>query len=95
MLELGEFSEEAHSVVGKNCFESADMVICAGEMSKYIARETLKLGIKTEYYSSNVEAAKALAENVKDDDTVLIKASRGMHFEAAYEELKKKLTTNE
>ena len=95
MLELGEFSEEAHSVVGNNCFESADMVICAGEMSKYIARETLKLGIKTEYYSSNVEAAKALAENVKDDDTVLIKASRGMHFEAAYEELKKKLTTNE
>ena len=95
MFELGEFSKEAHTRVGNNCTDSADVVICAGEMSKYIARETLKMGIKTEYYQTNTEAADALASAVKDGDTVLIKASRGMHFEVAYEALKKKLSTTE
>lgn len=89
MFELGDFSEEAHIKVGEKCSECADVVICAGDMARNIARETLKKGIKTEYYSTNEEAAVAAGRIVKEGDTVLIKASRGMHFEVVYEEIKK------
>lgn len=89
MFELGDFAEEAHIKVGEKCSECADVVICAGDMARNIARETLKKGIKTEYYSTNEEAAVAAGRIVKEGDTVLIKASRGMHFEVVYEEIKK------
>lgn len=80
VLELGEFAEKAHRDMGKMCGGKADIVVCAGENARYIAEEARGCGCEVKYFETTEEAARA-ADFVRDGDTVLVKASRGMHFE--------------
>lgn len=81
VLELGEYAKQAHLSIGRMCGGAADVVICAGENAKYIA-ECAKDAVRQVYYFPATEqAAEFAAQNVKEGDTVLVKASRGMHFE--------------
>lgn len=78
MLELGETSPELHKNVGSLVSSSADVLITYGELSKNIA-----LGCDlTEKYSFTdmCELKKFLSSYLKEGDTVLFKASNGMHL---------------
>lgn len=92
MLELGDFSEELHRLVGKCVFDNKiDILITVGNNSKYIKDECLKLGMnKNNIYSydSNEDALNLLKELLHDNDTLLIKASNGMKFTEIYNKLK-------
>lgn len=82
MLELGEMSEELHSKVGEMVAEARpDMLFCYGEQSAYIADKAEKSGVKTYHSNNKAKLAKAVADYVKEGDTVLFKASRGMKLE--------------
>ena len=82
MFELGEFSEELHRKVGKEVAErSIDILICAGEASKFIIEEAIKnTKTQTYYFNNNEQIVEKLCQELKDGDIVLVKASNGMKF---------------
>lgn len=96
MLELGNFAEELHKKVGKEVAQSnIDILICAGENSKYIIEEAEKQGMQKEniYYfheeEQNQKIIQLLKKILQKDDVVLIKASNSMKFFKIAEEILK------
>ncbi len=82
MLELGEYSKSAHEEVGRLVGENKiDMLYCFGEASKYMADECKKYDTRVNYFENKEELTKNLLENIKEDDTIIFKASRGMKLE--------------
>lgn len=58
-----------------------DILICAGENSKYIIDEVKKhSNIKTYFMNNNEEIVEKLNQELKKGDVVLVKASNGMKF---------------
>lgn len=81
VLEMGDFAEAALYEIGKN-MQGIDALITVGENAHFIADGAQKAGIKIIERFKTVDAAICfLEEFLNDGDTVLIKASRGMHFE--------------
>lgn len=82
MFELGEYSEELHRNVGKEVANhNIDVLICAGENSKYIIEEAQKnKKIETFYFHNNEEIVEKLTQELRNGDVVLVKASNGMKF---------------
>ena len=79
MVEMGEFEEEAHVMVGNSVREcEIDYLITVGEMAKTIAKHA---GIEAQLFEDNASAAEHLRSVVREGDTVLIKASRFFKFE--------------
>lgn len=77
MLEMGSFAPEAHRETGKYAAIKADKVICTGELGRFIKEGAADKGIWCEDKLSVIEEIK----QIKSDSCILIKASRGMHFE--------------
>lgn len=96
MFELGVNEKEMHADVGRYAAEAnIDAVCCVGELSRYMyegAVEALASGNKTSsqvnYYATRDEMLCKLDDVLKENDTILVKASHGMHFEAVVEQLK-------
>ena len=82
MFELGEYSEELHRNVGKEVVKNnIDILICAGENSKYIIEEAQKRSnIQTYFMNNNEQIVEKLCQELRKGDVVLIKASNGMKF---------------
>ena len=83
MLELGEFSEQAHRKVGALAAKhKADAVLCFGDASRWIMDEAKKQGVPVcMRFEAKQDVADWLRRNVSSGDAVLFKASRGMKFE--------------
>ena len=84
MLELGDFSEEGHRIVGKYSIDKVDILITIGDEAKEIAiGAKMDKGSVKEIYtvSSNREAYNILDKVLEKDDIVLVKGSRGMTME--------------
>jgi UDP-N-acetylmuramoyl-tripeptide--D-alanyl-D-alanine ligase len=79
MLELGDFSADMHLEVGKYA-AGLDLVIAVGEFAEYIAEGAGKNAV---YFSDMDSFLTALDVNdpIPDGASILVKASRGMHFE--------------
>ncbi|MGN0165146.1 MAG: UDP-N-acetylmuramoyl-tripeptide--D-alanyl-D-alanine ligase [Lachnospiraceae bacterium] len=80
MLELGEYSEACHRLVGKYVSESKTDLLCAiGKESQAMAEAVIESG-KSEviYFHNREEAEEYLLSEVKTGDAVLCKGSRGM-----------------
>jgi len=92
MLELGEFEEKGHRMVGARAAEVADEIITVGARARWIADEALRSGMHTERVFSleNSQAAiRHLQTQMGQGDVVLVKGSRGMQMDlivAALEE---------
>ena len=82
MFELGEYSEELHRKVGKEVAENGiDILICAGENSKYIIEEAKKnKNVQTYFINNNEQIVEKLTQELRNGDVVLVKASNGMKF---------------
>ena len=77
MLEMGDFAPDAHRMTGKYAAERADMVICIGELGKFIKEGAGNKGI---WCGDKIAAIEKIKQNMHDS-CILIKASRGMQFE--------------
>ena len=90
ILEMGDYSEKAHYELGKEVTENGiDLLITAGRNALYMARgaaETGLLAIKS--FNTTDELCEHIGEYLEENDCVLIKASRGMHFEKITEKIK-------
>ena len=92
MFEMGEFAEFGHRQVGKAALGNVDVVISIGEDSKFIIKELKENNMSSEnlyYFATKEEAIENLDKIIKENDTILVKASRGMHLEKVVEHLNK------
>lgn len=82
MFELGKYSTELHKKVGKLVAEkNIDILICAGENSKYIIEEAKRnTKIQTYYMNNNEQIVEKLSSKMQNGDIILVKASNGMKF---------------
>jgi UDP-N-acetylmuramoyl-tripeptide--D-alanyl-D-alanine ligase len=83
ILEQGAYAEKTHRQVGAAvaAFEIGQLVT-VGKDARYIADEARQRGVSNIVsFDGNAEAARYLEQEVRQGDTVLCKASRGMRFE--------------
>lgn len=86
MLELGPGEREMHRDVGEYAARKGiDLVLCSGPLAKEIAEGA---GDRGKWFPSSQDLIAALPELIRKGDSVLVKASRGMHFEQIAEALK-------
>jgi UDP-N-acetylmuramoyl-tripeptide--D-alanyl-D-alanine ligase len=77
MLELGDYSEEGHRLVGRKAARVVDQLFVIGELGRFIGEEAEAHGAKrVTYVSDTSEAAHILRDLLKPGDVLLIKASR-------------------
>lgn len=91
MFELGSNEKELHFQVGEYIREKGiDYIFANGELSKEIVKGVQKTDseCKVFYFEELEEMIKELKGFLKAEDTVLIKASHGMHYSKVVEALK-------
>ena len=78
MGELGNYAKKAHKEVGEFAKEKADILVTTGEF-----KEDYKEGFgeDTVVFETKQELLEGLSEMIKEEDTILIKASRSARFE--------------
>jgi len=84
MLELGEYSRQAHFEVGVSAAENGvDILLTVGPEAKGYARgaRSVRSGIDCRTFDRNDQAVKELKSFLTRGDAVLVKGSRGMHTE--------------
>ncbi|MBI2626893.1 MAG: UDP-N-acetylmuramoyl-tripeptide--D-alanyl-D-alanine ligase [Parcubacteria group bacterium] len=97
MLELGEYTEEAHRSTGNLAAESADVLICVGSRAMFIADSagnqlapSVVEGMSKENilrFSNVGEALKQIDGLIKEGDLVLVKGSQSMRMEKLVESI--------
>lgn len=82
MGELGKEEKELHAQVGAYLSKkNIDYLFCTGELSREIAREARKNPMCTvAHFTSKEELIPALLQEVKEGDTILVKASHFMEY---------------
>lgn len=90
MLELGEYAKELHTKVGEEVNNNnIDLLITVGELGKVIAKEATKKCPEVKSFDNNDDAISYLLSIIKQDDTILVKASNGMKFKEIVEAVSK------
>ncbi len=83
ILELGKYSEEIHRKIGKNL--KCDLLITIGSDSKYINEET---NIQNYHFASKEDFYKEANNLLKENDVILLKASRAIGLDEVVKFLK-------
>jgi UDP-N-acetylmuramoyl-tripeptide--D-alanyl-D-alanine ligase len=84
MLELGQEGEALHRACGRRmASRGVDIVIGVRGLAKAIVEGAHDGGVETVYVSTPEEAGAWLKANLRADDVVLLKASRGVRLERA------------
>lgn len=92
MLELGQYEHQGHEMVGIRVAEIADLLITVGQRAKIIAQAAQMNGMPEDQIlivENTATAIDVLREELKPEDVVLIKGSRGMHMDAITPALEK------
>ncbi len=89
MFELGDFAEKMHYDTGVYAAEkNIDKIICIGNISKSMYEGALSLGGNAFYFETQEDFFENGFEKlINKGATVLVKASRGMHFEKTAEKI--------
>ncbi len=91
MLELGDFSVEAHQHIGQRVEElSIDFLLALGEEAPVLVESAMRHGLDSEkarIVESHTEAISILKKMVRDGDWILVKGSRRMGMEKIAEGL--------
>ncbi|OGN06385.1 MAG: hypothetical protein A2750_03970 [Candidatus Yanofskybacteria bacterium RIFCSPHIGHO2_01_FULL_45_42] len=89
MLELGQYSVQAHQNIGDMAGKIANILVCVGEKAKFIADSAAnEMPKENIYWFHNSDEAKAkVQELVQEKDVILVKGSQGMRMEKIVEEV--------
>jgi UDP-N-acetylmuramoyl-tripeptide--D-alanyl-D-alanine ligase len=89
MLEMGSYSETAHRTVGEYAAQcGVDMLFTYGKESEFMADSAKKSGLNCVFtFTDKAELTSILLNEIKTDDTLLFKASRGMKLEEIIEKI--------
>ncbi|NLK96930.1 MAG: UDP-N-acetylmuramoyl-tripeptide--D-alanyl-D-alanine ligase [Epulopiscium sp.] len=92
MLEMGSYSEHAHKEVGEYAAQNKiDDLFCVGTEAKHIAQGAIHGGMdesRVRTFLSQEALWDALEHFIAPEDTILVKASRGIHLEKTVEKIK-------
>lgn len=85
MKQLGDESEKEHRGIGEYAKEKGiDLVLCCGDFSENIAEG---FGESCKVYKDKLSLINDLKAIIRKGDLILVKASRGMHFEDIVKEI--------
>jgi UDP-N-acetylmuramoyl-tripeptide--D-alanyl-D-alanine ligase len=90
MLELGEFTTEAHRQVGTRAAQVVDYLIVYGELAQLIAEAAQQNGLpenRIYFAKTKQQAVEWLTQTLQAGDLLLVKASRGIALETVIEQL--------
>ncbi len=91
MLELGEWSVQAHTQTGTDAAGCRlDYIVTVGADAAHIAKGAVAAGFPEDHavsFTTNGEALEFLTRTLKQGDAVLVKGSRGMKMEEIVQEL--------
>ena len=88
VLELGDYSKEIHEKIGEEVLKNnIDILVLVGKESLNTYNIT-KDKMNSNYFNTNEEAIKYLKNIIKENDTILVKASHGMKFIEIVDSLK-------
>jgi UDP-N-acetylmuramoyl-tripeptide--D-alanyl-D-alanine ligase len=94
MFELGEEEERMHREIGEYAAEKGiDVIIAIGSLAQNYKEGVLsyekKFGFAGTvfYFPAMDEVLKTISDYVQPGDSILVKASHGMHFEKMVEQL--------
>jgi len=93
MLELGDAAKACHRDLGTQVAQKADVLITMGDWSEYVTQGAASansdgtLEIVLPPCTNHAEIVLWLQNNLRDDDCVLIKGSRGMHMEKIVQQI--------
>lgn len=91
MFELGGYAPQLHYEVGEYAVNKGmDMLVCIGKLSKnmYDGAVNAKGNTKIFYFETQEEFIENCDNIIENNMTILVKASRGMHFEKTVEKLR-------
>lgn len=84
MLELGQYEQEGHELVGARAAEVVDQLLTVGDLGRQIASAASKSGLPDEsimVFENKAQAIKYLRKHLTAQDIVLVKGSRGMQMD--------------
>jgi UDP-N-acetylmuramoyl-tripeptide--D-alanyl-D-alanine ligase len=84
MLELGDFEERGHRMVGVRAAQVVDELVAVGNRARWIAEEARLAGMSEDQVvalKDSQEAIEYLQDRVGENDVVLVKGSRGMKMD--------------
>jgi UDP-N-acetylmuramoyl-tripeptide--D-alanyl-D-alanine ligase len=84
MLELGDFAERGHRMVGARAAAVADFLVTIGEKARWIAEEAHQQGMSSAQiatFNETEPAQEFLSQRVQQGDVVLVKGSHGLHMD--------------
>jgi UDP-N-acetylmuramoyl-tripeptide--D-alanyl-D-alanine ligase len=91
MLELGSSGEQLHQECGRYIAnKKVDLLLGVRGLAAAMVKEASKLGAETRFVETPEDAGDWLAQESRDGDMVLLKASRGVKLERALERWKEK-----
>jgi UDP-N-acetylmuramoyl-tripeptide--D-alanyl-D-alanine ligase len=94
MLELGEGHESGHLAVGEAAGGTADLLIVVGHDARGIVDGALAAGLEPErihHVADDEDALEVLRPRLREGDTVLVKASRGIALDRLVDALRLEL----
>ncbi|HEX9680354.1 MAG TPA: cyanophycin synthetase, partial [Anaerolineales bacterium] len=84
MLELGDFEERGHRMVGARAAEVAEELVTVGDRARWIADEAIRAGLaeaRVRVLPDSQAAIEYLRGRIGRSDVVLVKGSRGMQMD--------------
>ena len=81
MMELGDYSDQAHEDLGYKAALSADVVIGIGERGKKFILAASEKGAETAWFESSVKAAEGMKKFISKGDLILVKGSQSTRTE--------------
>jgi UDP-N-acetylmuramoyl-tripeptide--D-alanyl-D-alanine ligase len=84
MLELGDYEERGHRMVGVRAAQVADFIVSVGERARWIAEEAQIAGMPIEHITQlddSDQVIEYLQDRLGEGDVVLVKGSRGMEMD--------------
>jgi UDP-N-acetylmuramoyl-tripeptide--D-alanyl-D-alanine ligase len=82
MFELGSEEVALHAQIGETAARfGIDAIFCEGELSKALADAAKRAGVPyVAHYEEKSRLIAKLKDYIRPGDTILVKASHGMHF---------------
>ena len=87
MLELGADASAAHQQIGDLAAAKADLVAFLGPLSEQGYRAANRIGVRAAHFTEVAPLIEWLLPQLRPEDIVLVKASRGMRLERVVDQL--------
>jgi UDP-N-acetylmuramoyl-tripeptide--D-alanyl-D-alanine ligase len=97
MLELGEYSKQAHLSVGEMVAENKiDYLLCFGNDAKYYCQSAKENGVSNAFLFDDKDSlSEKLIDIASKGDSIIFKGSRGMKLEDVINKVCKRWENNE